>query len=148
VATATRDIRLQALLLGTVVIPLGGDGVAARLSSGEVGSITRGISTSIKSTPGQREGTLTITVYPEDPAEPILRRIYNDRRAPAASSVPFPGSATVVLPRGTGNTTQTAKWSDAHFTAVPDVVLGVGTETGTYELALVDYEVTSTASAS
>jgi len=134
-SSANRDIRAQALNLGGINIPLGGDGVSALMSSGEVGSIVRGSAKSIKVTPVNKDGTLTITLYQEDDAEAVLRALYNQRRLPGGASLPFPGSAISTL------TGHTAKWSDAHFTAVPDFGLGVDPGTGTYVLSLVDYEV-------
>lgn len=135
---ATRDKQLQSLILGGTVIPLGGDGISARISMGDVGATTRGVATSIKTRPGQREGLLTITVYAEDPAEPILRGIYNRSRIVGGTLPPLPGVAT--------NTAggQSAKWADAHFRTVPDMTLGTDVEVGTYEIDLIDAEIDST----
>lgn len=144
-ASATRDIRTQSLTLDETDIPLGGDGISARLAYGPAGEITRGVSTSIKTRPNQREGVLSISVYPEDEAEPILRGLYNERRLPDQANL-FPGSAKVVLARDGGSVTQIAKWADAHFVAVADMTLGQTSEVATYELALVDLEIESLAS--
>jgi hypothetical protein len=144
-ASATRDIRLASLIMGALGenIPFGGDAVSARVSFGATGAIVRGVSTSTKTRIPQKEGVLTITVYATDKAEPVLRRLSNERETEGAALTLFPGTATSVLPRGAGATTQTVTWDDAHFTAVPDVTFSTGEETGTYVLSLINAQVVS-----
>jgi hypothetical protein len=129
-ASKNRDIRTQALVLGGVGIPASGEGIAVRISHGEVGAMVRGNGVDVKTQPGQPLGTLTISVYPEDTAAPILRRLANSRRLPSAAAVPFPGSYV------NGSNGETSTWADAHFTAVPDVIGGTTTEVQTYTLEL------------
>lgn len=129
-ASENRDVRLQALQLGNVSVPLSGEGVWARISHGPIGEVVRGNRTSIKTQPGEREGMLTVSCYPEDAASKILRNLANARSGvPGAAAVPLPGAATA--------SGHTSTWSDAHFTAVPDVVLGTTTEVLTFEVALI-----------
>lgn len=130
-ASKNRDFRVQGLVLGGFVIPLGGDGISVRIAHGTVGDVIRGNATSIKTQPGQIDGLLTISVYPEDAASPILRNLYNTKRIPGAASLPMPGSYT--------NTTlaQASSWSDSHFSEVGDVVGGTETEVVTYQVKLI-----------
>lgn len=130
-ASKNRDVRAQALTIGTDIIPIGGEGISVRLSHGTLGEVVRGVATSIKTQPGELDGVLTVSVYPEDAASPILRRIVAARRVAGAASVPLPGTFINTL------NGETVTWNDSHVTEAGDVVGGTDTEIVTYTFALI-----------
>lgn len=138
-SSKSRDIRLQGLILGGVAIPLGGEGISVRIDPGTIGEVVRGNATSIKTMPGERPGTLAVSVYGEDAAAPILRGIAEARRIPGATALPWPGSYI------NGSNGEAATWQDAHLTVAPPIVGGSGTEIGTYTFELIGLVITQAA---
>lgn len=130
--TGVQDVRLQSLFLGGVPIPLGGDGVSARIVFGTLGTVVRGVATSIKQVPNVPEAKLTVTVYPHDPGYAILKTQVAAQRLPGAGLVKSPGSA---LNTGTGDV---VTWGDCQVATRGDVALGTAVETVSFEFDLID----------
>ncbi len=145
------DVRLQNLTLKGVIIDLGGTDVAALITHGEVGTTTRGISTDVKTRTPRIPATLTITVLREDRGHFLMMGIYNAATAENATPAEkvLDGTQSAEMPGPTLSRTQSGRWSDAHFTGIPDFGIGTAVNTGTYVLDLFEYttEVTEEATA-
>lgn len=131
-AIQNRDILLQGLVLGGFVVPLGGDGVSARIAFGAEREVARGVSTKVSQRIRKPEDILTISCYPEDPSHTVLVAIKRQQDATEAAGVraPLAGNGTNL------NNSEKATWADAVLTQAGDFILGQNTEvvTWTFEL--------------
>lgn len=137
-STKTRDTALQSLTIRGRVIPIGGEGAPFTFTSNEIGTVTYGAGTDVRSRVERPGGTLTCTVFPEDAAYPILMALVNEAQTPGYSGS-MPGS--LVRRDGAGGR-ELVRFTDAYPTGAPDMVIGrdAGTVSFTFALSGIDRE--------
>ncbi len=131
-ASQSRDIRLDTLTRRGVLLPLGGDGVAARATFPETGSVTPGLSTTIKNVLINETAVITLTCFPEDPIHALLIAQYNAERVPGVAATKAP----MVLRNGV--TGEIASFGDSQLTQQADMLLAQATETVTWTISGID----------
>jgi len=135
--SANRDVLSQSVTIAGAFIAPGSSNQWCSITFGEKGSVTRGVSTSIKQNVNQPDAVMTITLFPEDPGYAVLRGVIQAMKAARGplAATPFPGSAVNVT---LGPSAETVAWADSHLLTEPDLNLSQEAAEVSATFALID----------